>query len=63
MQEAYSLTLKGKFKDATDKYRNILLSVPLLVVDSKQDVNNVRYLKIYIISNLSKNREFFVVKV
>jgi len=44
IQEAYSLTLKGKFEDATNTFRNILLSVPLLVVDSRQDVTNAQQL-------------------
>lgn len=37
LQSCYQLTTAGKFSDAVDKFRAILLSVPLLVVDSKQD--------------------------
>ena len=41
LQQAYQLTTLGKFQDAVEKFRNILLSVPLLVVDSKQDITEV----------------------
>merc|ERR1711899_495636 len=37
LQSCYQLTTSGKFGDAIDKLRAILLSIPLLVVDSKQD--------------------------
>ena len=37
LQSCYQLTTAGKFGDAIDKFRAILLSVPLLVVDTKQD--------------------------
>jgi len=38
LQVCYQLTTGGKFSEATTKLRQILLSVPLLVVDSKQEV-------------------------
>jgi coatomer protein complex subunit alpha (xenin) len=38
LQSAYSLTTNGKFVDAIEQFRAILLSVPLLVVDSKQEI-------------------------
>ncbi|WAR05033.1 COPA-like protein [Mya arenaria] len=38
LQVAYNLTTAGKFGDAADKFRYILLSVPLLVVDTKQEI-------------------------
>uniref|UniRef100_A0A7E4ZSM4 Coatomer subunit alpha n=1 Tax=Panagrellus redivivus TaxID=6233 RepID=A0A7E4ZSM4_PANRE len=38
LQTCYRLTTDGKFTDAIVKFRQILLSVPLLVVDSKQKV-------------------------
>lgn len=42
LQAAYSATTGGKFEDATKKFRAILLSVPLLVVDNKQEITEVR---------------------
>ena len=38
LQLAYRLTTNGKFQEAVEKFRSILLSVPLLVVDSRQDL-------------------------
>ena len=38
LQRAYDLTTNGKFVEAIDVFRSILLSVPLLVVDSKQEI-------------------------
>lgn len=38
LQAAYRLTTNGKFQEAVEKFRSILLSVPLLVVDSRQDI-------------------------
>ncbi len=35
---AYRLTTNGKFQEAVEKFRSILLSVPLLVVESRQDI-------------------------
>lgn len=37
IQSCYQLTTAGKFADATEKFRAILLSVPMLVVETKQD--------------------------
>ena len=37
LQSCYQLTTSGKFVDAVEKFRSILLSIPLLVVDTKQD--------------------------
>lgn len=37
LQACYQLTTVGKFSEAVDKFRSLLLTVPLLVVDSKQD--------------------------
>ena len=42
LQVAYQMTTAGKFIDACDKFRAIMLSVPLLVVDSKQEIAEVR---------------------
>ncbi|KAI6182222.1 Coatomer subunit alpha [Aphelenchoides bicaudatus] len=38
LQQCYHLTTSGKFADAITKFRELLLSIPLLVVDSKQEV-------------------------
>lgn len=43
VQDAYKLTTQGKFDDAIVKFREILLSVPLLVVDNKQEISEVRF--------------------
>jgi len=44
LQVAYQLTTQGKFQEAVDRFRSILLNVPLLVVDSKQDITEVNEL-------------------
>ena len=41
LQSAYKMTTTGKFGDAIDCFRQILLSVPLLVVDNKQEIAEV----------------------
>ena len=41
LQQAYQLTTAGKFADAIDRFRAILLSVPLLVVDNKSEIAEV----------------------
>ena len=41
LQVAYQLTTQGKFSDAIEKFRTILLNVPLLVVDNKQEIAEV----------------------
>ncbi|KAJ7307546.1 hypothetical protein JRQ81_009571 [Phrynocephalus forsythii] len=38
LQVCYQLTTAGKFEEAVEKFRAILLSVPLLVVDNKQEI-------------------------
>ncbi len=45
LQSCYQLTTAGKFSDAVDKFRSILLSVPLLVVESKQDEAEAQQLR------------------
>lgn len=45
LQLAYQLTTQGKFEDAVVKFRSILLSVPLLVVDNKQEISEVSSLR------------------
>ena len=37
LQSCYQLTTAGKFGDAVEKLRAILLSIPLLIVDTKDD--------------------------
>lgn len=41
LQLCYQLTTVGKFEEAVEKFRSILLSVPLLVVDNKQEIAEV----------------------
>ena len=40
-QSAYQSTTSGKFQDAVVKFRNILLSVTLLIVDNKSEISEV----------------------
>ncbi|CAF1023866.1 unnamed protein product [Didymodactylos carnosus] len=44
LQLAYRLTTNGKFSEAVEKFRSILLSVPLLIVDTRQDVSEATQL-------------------
>ncbi|XP_048728495.1 coatomer subunit alpha-like [Ostrea edulis] len=44
LQVAYQMTTTGKFVEAIDKFRSILLSVPLLVVDNKQEISEAQQL-------------------
>lgn len=41
LQLCYQFTTVGKFEEAVEKFRSILLSVPLLVVDNKQEIAEV----------------------
>lgn len=41
LQQCYQLTTAGRFEEAVDRFRVILLSVPLLVVDNKQEIAEV----------------------
>ena len=45
LQSCYQLTTAGKFNDAVEKFRAILLSIPLLVVDTKQDETEATQLR------------------
>jgi len=38
LQSCYQLTTMGKFNEALDKFRLLLLNIPLLVVDSKSEI-------------------------
>ncbi|MCP9264240.1 Coatomer subunit alpha [Dirofilaria immitis] len=44
LQTCYQLTTGGKFSEAVEKLRQLLLSVPLLVVDSKQEMAEAQQL-------------------
>ncbi|VIO97225.1 coatomer alpha subunit, putative [Brugia malayi] len=44
LQTCYHLTTSGKFSEAVEKLRQLLLSVPLLVVDSKQEMAEAQQL-------------------
>ncbi|XP_054261634.1 coatomer subunit alpha-like [Macrosteles quadrilineatus] len=44
LQQCYQLTTAGKFSEAIDKLRNLLLSIPLLVVDTRQDISEAQQL-------------------
>jgi len=44
LQIAYQFTTQGKFPEAVEKFRSILLSIPLLVVDKKQDISEAQQL-------------------
>ncbi|CAF3925511.1 unnamed protein product, partial [Rotaria sp. Silwood1] len=38
LQITYRLTTNGKFQEAVEKFRSILLSVALCIVESRQDI-------------------------
>ena len=42
LQGAYQSTTGGRFSDAVNKFREILLSITLLVVDNKSELAEVR---------------------
>uniref|UniRef100_A0A8C6WJ02 Coatomer protein complex, subunit alpha n=1 Tax=Neogobius melanostomus TaxID=47308 RepID=A0A8C6WJ02_9GOBI len=44
LQQCYQLTTSGRFEEAVDRFRVILLSVPLLVVDNKQEIAEAQQL-------------------
>ena len=43
-QAAYQATTGGKFQSAVDKFRSVLLSIPLLVVDTKAQITEAQQL-------------------
>merc|ERR1719458_58188 len=45
LQSAYQLTTSGKFGEATDRFRSILLSIPLLAVETKAEEQEAAQLK------------------
>lgn len=38
LQACYQLTTQGRFSDAINRFRQILLNIPFLIVNSKQEV-------------------------
>uniref|UniRef100_A0A4W5JY78 COPI coat complex subunit alpha n=1 Tax=Hucho hucho TaxID=62062 RepID=A0A4W5JY78_9TELE len=44
LQQCYQLTTAGRFEEAVERFRAILLSVPLLVVDNKQEIAEAQQL-------------------
>jgi len=44
LQECYQLTTSGKFQEAVEKFRSLLLNVLFLVADTKQDVAEAQQL-------------------
>lgn len=44
LQICYQLTTAGKFNEAVDRFRSLLLNVPLLVVDNKEEVRKAEEL-------------------
>lgn len=44
LQSCYQLTTSGKFQDAIERFRMLMLSIPLLVVESKAEISEVQQL-------------------
>ncbi|CAG0880019.1 unnamed protein product, partial [Cyprideis torosa] len=44
LQVCYQLTTAGKFSESVDRFRGLLLSIPFLIVDSKQELVEVQEL-------------------
>jgi coatomer subunit alpha len=44
LQGAYQLTYAGKFKDAIDKFRFILLTIPFLLLENADDIGEAKQL-------------------
>ncbi|MED6268154.1 hypothetical protein CHARACLAT_019377, partial [Characodon lateralis] len=44
LQQCYQLTTAGRFEEAVERFRAILLSIPLLVVDNKQEIAEAQQL-------------------
>jgi len=45
LQTAYQLTTSGKFAEASENFRSILLNIPLLVVETKQEETEAQQLR------------------
>lgn len=44
LQACYQLTTSGKFQEAIERFRILLLSIPLLVVETKQEISEAQQL-------------------
>lgn len=44
LQAGYQLTTAGKFSEAVEKFHSILISIPFLVVETKQDIAEAQQL-------------------
>ncbi|CAF5019364.1 unnamed protein product [Rotaria sp. Silwood1] len=55
LQIAYRLTTNGKFQEAVEKFRSILLSVALCVVELRQDILESQQLTEILLSVREKN--------
>ncbi|XP_055945211.1 coatomer subunit alpha-like [Argiope bruennichi] len=44
LQSCYQLTTSGKFQEAIERFRILLLSIPLLVVENKQEISEAQQL-------------------
>ncbi|CAF5034482.1 unnamed protein product, partial [Rotaria sp. Silwood1] len=55
LQIAYRLTTNGKFQEAVEKFRSILLSVALYIVESRQDILESQQLTEILLSVREKN--------
>ena len=53
LQHCYELTTQGKFNEALDKFRSLLLNIPIIVVDSKAEIEEAKHL-------IAKSREYIL---
>lgn len=44
LQTCYQLTTAGKFNEAADRFRSLMLNIPLLVVETKQEISEAQQL-------------------
>ena len=48
LQQCYLLTTAGKFSEVISKLRKIIYSIPMLIVDSKQEVGTILFMSKYV---------------